>query len=106
MVTVGVPTVVDAATLVNDTMEKMLGALAAALPPGDPFYNMLEDMESADRHGLITDILDPATGNMFVTPKEVDAVIGRLSKIIADTLNIALHPGITPRDVNRYIEPM
>ncbi|MCL1786560.1 MAG: GPR endopeptidase [Defluviitaleaceae bacterium] len=106
VVAIGVPTVVDAATLVNDTMEKMLDAMAEAAPKGDLFYNMLADMQTVDRYGLITEILDPYTGNMFVTPKEVDAVIGRLSKIIADTLNIALHPGITTEDVGRYIEPV
>ena len=106
VIAVGVPTVVDAATLVNDTMDKMLGAMAEAAPEGEPFYNMLAGMQEADRYGLITDILAPYAGNMFVTPKEVDAVIGRLSKIIADMLNIALHPGITREDVNRYIEPV
>jgi len=106
VIAVGVPTVVDAATLVNDTMDKMLDAMAEATPEGEPFYNMLAEMQDTDRYGLITEILAPYAGNMFVTPKEVDAVIGRLSKIIADMLNIALHPGITQEDVNRYIEPV
>ena len=106
VVAIGVPTVVDAATLVNDTMEKMLDAMIEVTPEGEAFYNMLAEMQDTDRYGLITEILDPYTGNMFVTPKEVDAVIGRLSKIIADMLNIALHPGITQEDVNRYIEPV
>jgi len=106
VIAIGVPTVVDAATLVNDTMDKMLDAMAEATPEGEPFYNMLADMQETDRYGLITEILAPYSGNMFVTPKEVDAVIGRLAKIIADTLNIALHPGITTDDVNRYLEPV
>jgi len=87
-------------------MDKMLSAMAEATPESEPFYIMLADMQETDRYGLITEILSPYAGNMFVTPKEVDAVIGRLSKIIADMLNIALHPGITREDVNRYIEPV
>ncbi|MCL2287392.1 MAG: GPR endopeptidase [Firmicutes bacterium] len=106
VIAVGVPTVVDAATLVNDTMEKILGAMAQEVSEGEPFFNMLATMQDSDRYGLITEILAPYAGNMFVTPKEVDAVIGRLSKIIADMLNIALHPGITKDDVNRYLEPV
>jgi len=102
VIAIGVPTVVDAATLVNDAMDNMLGAIAEAAPEGGPFYEMLANMQETDRYGLITEILSP--GNMFVTPKEVDAVIVRLAKIIADTLNIALHPGITREDVNRYLE--
>jgi len=101
VIAIGVPTVVDAATLVNDTMSKMLSEMAAATPQGEPFFTMLQDMQATDRYGLIKEILEP--GNMFVTPKEVDAVIARLARIIADTLNIALHPGVTKEDVNRYL---
>ena len=42
------------------------------------------------------------TGNLFVTPKEVDAVVDRLANIIANSINIALHPGITLEDINKY----
>jgi len=101
VIAIGVPTVVDAATLVNDTMEKMLHEMAEATEEGQPFYKMLANMQDTDRYALITELIEP--GNMFVTPKEVDAVITRLAKIIADTLNIALHPGITQEDVNRYL---
>lgn len=106
MRTVGVPTVVDAATLVNDTMKKMLDSMLEATKDDHAFFNMLKDIGDQDRYSLICEILDPYTGNMFVTPKEVDAVIGRLAKIIADMLNIALHPGITKDDVNRYVETL
>ena len=98
---IGVPTVVDAATLVNDTMENMLSAMSEAATEGQPFFDMLKDMQDTDRYGLITELLE---SNMFVTPKDVDAVITRLAKIIADTLNIALHPGVTREDIGRYLE--
>jgi len=101
VIAVGVPTVVDAATLVNDTMDKMLSAMVASIPDGEAFFGMLNSLQDNERYGLITEIL--SSGNMFVTPKEVDAVINRLSNIISNTLNIALHPGITQDDVNRYL---
>jgi len=101
LVAVGVPTVVDAATLVNDTMDKMLDAMAESAPDGQVFYNMLGSLDEEERYGLIKDLLSDE--NMFVTPKDVDAVIDRLANIVANTLNIALHPGITVDDVNRYI---
>jgi spore protease len=40
---------------------------------------------------------------MFVTPKDIDAVINRLTNIIANALNMALHPGIDASDINRYM---
>jgi len=105
VIAVGVPTVVDAATLINDTMDKLLDAMVQAAPEGEPFYNTLVAMgQDGNRYGIITEILSPDAGNMFVTPKEVDAVIERLSKIVANMLNIALHPGVTTEDINRYIE--
>ena len=103
VIAVGVPTVVDAATLVNDTMDKMLTAMEDAINDQDssPFFDMLAYLSEDERYALITEMLEP--GNMFVTPKEVDATVDRLATIIASTLNIALHPGITQDDVNRYL---
>ena len=41
--------------------------------------------------------------NVIVTPTDIDALIDDLSIIIANGLNMALHPGIDLKDVNRYI---
>jgi len=103
VIAVGVPTVVDAATLVNDTMERMLDEMAEAAPDEGTFYDMLRGLHEGERYGLIREILEPYEGNMFVTPKDVDAVIARLAGIIANAFNIALHPGVTQDDVNRYL---
>jgi len=106
VIAIGVPTVVDAATLVNDTIERLLGAMSNAvmdIPEGANIFGMMDSLQEDERYALIRELLDPYTGNMFVTPKEVDAVITRLAGIIAGCLNIALHPGITQADVNRYL---
>ena len=103
VIAIGVPTVVDAATLVNDTMDRMLSAMAEQAQHGSEFFNMLSSLAAEEKYHLITDILNPYTGNMFVTPKEVDAVIERLANIIANGINIALHPGINTNDINRFI---
>lgn len=102
VIAIGVPTVVDAATLVNDTMDKMLEEMIAHTEKGSEFYQMLNNLDSDEKYQLIIDILNPYVGNMFVTPKEVDAVVDRLANIIANAINIALHPGITINDINRY----
>jgi spore protease len=103
VIAIGVPTVVDAATLVNDTMDNLLHTLTQSITEGKNFFDALENMESDERYALIREVLDPESGNMFVTPKEVDIIITRLAHIIANALNIALHPGITSEDVNRYL---
>ena len=104
VIAIGVPTVVDAATLVNDTLDRMLDSMIQETEIGSEFYSMLQNLAEEEKYILIKKILDPYTGNMFVATKEVDAVIERLSKIIANALNIALHPGIHLSDMNRYIE--
>ena len=103
VIAIGVPTVVDAATLINDTMDSMITDMANHVEQGSEFYTMLQDLGSENRYPLIKDLLDPYAGNMFVTPKEIDAVVERLSNVIANSINIALHPGVTKDDINRYM---
>lgn len=102
VIAIGVPTVVDAATLVNDTMDRILGEMMQQTQKGSAFYQTLHSLEQEEKYQMIADILGPYTGNMFVTPKEVDAVVDRLANIIANSINIALHPGITMEDINKY----
>ncbi|MGL4790720.1 MAG: GPR endopeptidase, partial [Anaerotignaceae bacterium] len=67
------------------------------------FYKMLNEIKDEDRYDLIYNVLTPYAGNMFVTPKEVDAVIDRLSKIIAGAINQAVHPKISADDLNLFV---
>ena len=99
---IGVPTVVDAATLVNDTLDGILVNLAQESESGEPFYNSLKKLAAEEKYSLILSALEPYDGNMFVTPKEVDDVVTDLSIIIANGLNIALNNGITKEDVWKY----
>jgi len=103
VIAVGVPTVVDAATLANDTIDNILEQMADTGQGAQAFFSMLGDLGSDNKYQIIKQLLDPYAGNMFVTPKDVDAVIDRLSGIIANALNISLHLGITKDDINRYM---
>lgn len=100
---IGVPTVVDAATMVNDTMDRILDEMSIQAKKGSQFYNMLQSISEEEKYSLILDILEPYSGNMFVTPKEVDSVVDGLADIIGNAINIALHPGIDIHDINRYV---
>lgn len=103
VIAVGVPTVVDAATLVSDTLDTILEELIEQSTKSTALYQLLAGMTGDDKYDLICSILNPYENNLFVTPKEVDAVIDRLSGIIANALNIALHPGISKEDINKYM---
>ena len=103
VIAIGVPTVVDAATMANDTIDLVIDTMIKEAPQGTDFYNMLKSIDRNEKYELIQEVLDPYVGNLIVTPKEIDDNIERLSKIIANGLNIALHKGITLKDVNRYV---
>ncbi|GAB6084815.1 GPR endopeptidase [Alkaliphilus crotonatoxidans] len=103
VIAIGVPTVVDAATLTSDTIDMVIEAFTRQASKGSDFYQMLKGLKGEEKYSLIREILEPYNANVMVTPKDIDEVITNLSQIIANALNIALHPGIDLKDVNRYI---
>jgi len=103
VIAIGVPTVVDAATMVNDTMDLIIGSMKSQAEIGSEFYSVLEQISTEEKYSLIREVLEPYMPNVVVTPKEIDVIIDDLSIIIANGLNIALHHGIDLKDVNRYI---
>jgi spore protease len=108
---VGVPTVVDAATFVNDTLDMFLSQMSQEaasgfsdeLKDGADFFRMLNMLEDVDKYAIIRNTIDPLVGNMFVTPKEIGEVVGWLSNIIANGINMAMHKGIDKDDINRFM---
>ena len=103
VIAVGIPMVVDAATMVNDTINLIVGAMKEQATTGKEFYSMLEGIAEHDKHNLIKEVLTPYMPNVMVTPKEIDDLISDLSLVVANGLNISLHPGIDLKDVNRYL---
>lgn len=101
VIAIGVPTVVDAATLVNDTLDHLISAMLQEAEPS-PFYNMLKELSDKEKYSLIKEVLFPVVGDLFVTPKDIDEVVEYLTNIIANGINIAVHPGITLEDINKY----
>lgn len=92
VISIGVPTVVDAATIVNDTMYN----LVTALTQSEAFQTVgdsLQELNDAEKYELIRELLSPNLNAMFVTPKDIDESIKRLSFTISESLNIAFAEG-------------
>ena len=70
VIAIGIPTVVDAATIVNDTMEQLI--------------------ETKEHRQTIREKISPHLNTMFVTPKDIDETIKRVSYTISEGLNLAL----------------
>lgn len=103
VIAIGVPTVVDAATMANDTIDLVIDNLIAEAGKDNEFYKMLKNINKNEKYQLIREVLSPYIGDLMVTPKDIDTIIESISKIIANGINIALHPSIHLKDVNRYL---
>lgn len=75
VIAIGIPTVVDAATIVMDAMEKLLE----------------EEKDSDHMQFMLHQNLPfPELNNMYMTGKDVDAIIKRISFMISEGINIAM----------------
>lgn len=87
VIAIGVPTVVDAATIVNDTMENLFAALETSeMLKGVGV--VLQGYSATEKYELIKELISPHLNGMFVTPKDIDETIRRISFTISEALNL------------------
>ena len=118
VIAIGIPTVVDAVSVVADTinfMEKHYAfykdflklPLSKIVPSGQINYlnkqidTNLEDnikilgiigsLSEDELRNLLFEVLTPINYNMIVTPKEVDFIVDKISKLIGEAINHSLH---------------
>jgi spore protease len=101
VVAVGVPTVVDAVTIVHDTMNLLMERLNSEVP-NNAMAQMLGNFNEQEKKQLIFELLQPMGNNLMVTPKEVDDFVEDVANIIANGINMAIHPAITIENVEMY----
>ncbi|WP_297634621.1 GPR endopeptidase [uncultured Clostridium sp.] len=103
VIAIGVPTVVDAATIVNDSMDLILEELSQMSERDGEFYKMLSTIDKNEKSKLIKSLLKPYLGDLMVTPKEVDLVIDGFSKIISKSINIGVQPNLEIEEINNFM---
>ena len=103
VIAIGVPTVVDAATIASDSIDLVLDEMIQQATKGGEFYNMLKSLDKGEKNRMIRDLLNPYVGDLVVTPKDVDAVIDAVSKIISTGINMALQPSLDVEDINKFL---
>lgn len=121
VISIGVPTVVDAVTIVSDTIHYMFQHFAymkdhvhnpsyRLVPLGSGNYlnydgkmnihekqelmGMVGGLNDAEIRDLIFEVLTPIGYNLMVTPKEVDFVMEHLSDVIGNGINRSLHRNV------------
>lgn len=82
VIAIGVPTVVEAATIVANSFDILV----------DKFdeFNFLKDSTYQDKYQLIKTVLEPCKYNLAVMPKEIDDLVDNMKEIIANGINEAL----------------
>lgn len=87
VIAIGVPTVVDAATIVNDAMENLI----AEMEKSETLKGVgvvLQGYNAAEKYELVKELISPHLNGMFVTPKDVDETVQRISFTISEALNM------------------
>ena len=64
VIAIGVPTVVDAVTIANDTIEYLTEELLKQTKEESPFYGVLKNMSQQEKYSLIQEVLTPYVHNL------------------------------------------
>ena len=91
VIAIGIPTVVDAVTIVSDTMNNLVSAMGETSKL-ESIGKSISRLEEAEKHELIRELLSPHLNTMFVTPKDIDESVKRLSYTISEGINMAFFP--------------
>ncbi len=117
VIAIGIPTVVDATTIVSNTInylfrhfsyekENIDNQKVKLIPPSSRNYKeydktlnkeerkeimgLIGNLEDNQIKSLIAEVLTPLGYNLLVTPKEIDFVISKLSSLLAKAINKSL----------------
>jgi spore protease len=102
VIAIGVPTVVYASTIVNNTLEMMSNHFKKQTGNSDQILGLVNQMEENERLQLVREVLSPLGHDLLVTPKEIDEFIEDIANIIASGLNASLHEAVDSSNVAAY----
>lgn len=86
VIALGVPTVVEAATITNDGLDLFIEKLQEEAKSNE----YLNKLKEEDNYEEIKEALLPKEFNFIVTPKEIDELIEKMSKLISYGINMSL----------------
>lgn len=86
VIAIGVPTAVETAVLVNDSLDIFITKLQQEAKSND-YLNTLKEQ---DNYEEVKEALNVGDYNMIVTPKEIDDLIENIKDVIARGINFAV----------------
>ncbi len=81
---IGVPTVISVPTIVNDAMDKLVETIGKQTTK-----HVLKKFNEEERYQLACEMVSPYLEKMFVTPKDIDQAVKRISYTISEAINTA-----------------
>lgn len=86
VIAIGIPTVVETAVLVNDSLDLFITKLQEEAKSNEYLNHLKEE----DNYEEIKQALVPKDFNLIVTPKEIDELIENMTEIVATGINQAM----------------
>lgn len=86
VIALGIPTVVEAATIAADSIDIFISKLQEEAKSNE----FLNEFKEEDKYEMIKEALIPSDFNFIVTPKEIDELIENMASIVARGINIAI----------------
>ena len=87
VIAIGIPTVVEAATIAADSLTLLIQKVQEQGESND-FLNKLQE---EDKYQVIKEVLAPEEYNFIVTPKEIDGLIEKMKDVVARGINFAIN---------------
>lgn len=85
VVAIGIPTVVEAATIAADSLDLFIKKVQEQAQSND----FLNELKEENKYEMIKEVLAPEDYNFIVTPKEIDELIENMSSVVARGINFA-----------------
>lgn len=86
VIAIGIPTVVEAATIAADSIDLFIEKLQNEAKSNEYLNNLKEQ----DKYSEIKEALMPGDYNFIVTPKEIDELIENMKDVVARGINMSL----------------
>ena len=86
IISIGIPTVVELATLVSDGIDIFIDSLQEKAESNEYLNKLQQD----DKYEEVKEALNVGEYNMIVTPKEIDDLIENMKDIVARGINFAI----------------
>ncbi|CAM3439457.1 GPR endopeptidase [Marinicrinis lubricantis] len=102
VIAIGVPTVVYASTIVNNTIEMLAANFGKQTQNTAAILGMLPNMSEQERLSMVKEVLNPLGHDLLVTPKEIDQFIEDTANVIANGLNAGLHEAVSQENLSAY----